>query len=91
MSEINGIKPTGAPRPVPPAAPSKASKAQPSSQPRDTVEISPEAQIRSHLADMPAERADLVARVRAEIEAGTYETDEKLNIAIDRLMDELSL
>ena len=36
----------------------------------------------------PAEvgiRQELVARVRAEIAAGTYETPEKLAIAVDRL------
>jgi negative regulator of flagellin synthesis FlgM len=34
-------------------------------------------------------RADLVARVRSEIATGTYETPEKLDAALDRLLDEL--
>ena len=34
-------------------------------------------------------RADLVARVRREIAAGTYETEEKWEIALDRLMERL--
>jgi len=38
---------------------------------------------------LPAVREELVQRVRAEIEAGEYETPEKLQRAIDRLMDEL--
>ena len=33
----------------------------------------------------PEIRADLVARVRREIAAGTYETEEKWEIALDRL------
>jgi len=35
-------------------------------------------------------RADKVASIRAQIEAGTYEDDNKLNGAVDRLLDELS-
>jgi anti-sigma28 factor (negative regulator of flagellin synthesis) len=34
-------------------------------------------------------RTDKVAQVKAEIEAGKYETDEKLDAAIDRLLDDL--
>jgi anti-sigma28 factor (negative regulator of flagellin synthesis) len=34
-------------------------------------------------------RADKVAQVKAQIEAGTYETDEKLDAAVDRLLDDL--
>ena len=34
-------------------------------------------------------RADLVARVRREIAEGTYDTPEKLEIALDRLLDRL--
>jgi len=35
-------------------------------------------------------RTDKVATVRAQLEAGTYETDAKLNVAISRLLDELN-
>ena len=34
-------------------------------------------------------RTDKVAAVRAEIEAGTYENDQKLDAAIDRLIEDL--
>jgi negative regulator of flagellin synthesis FlgM len=34
-------------------------------------------------------RADKVAEIRAQIDAGTYETDDKLEVAIDRLIDDL--
>jgi len=34
-------------------------------------------------------RHELVARVRREIAAGTYDTPEKLEIALDRLLNEL--
>ena len=35
-------------------------------------------------------RADKVAAIKAQIEAGTYETDDKLDIAADRLLDEIN-
>jgi hypothetical protein len=35
-------------------------------------------------------RTDLVARVRLEIQAGTYDTADKLQAALDRLADRLN-
>ena len=34
-------------------------------------------------------RWELVERVRREIEAGTYETSEKMDLALERLLDQL--
>lgn len=34
-------------------------------------------------------RASMVAQVKQQIEAGTYENDQKLNAAVDRLLDEM--
>ena len=34
-------------------------------------------------------RVDKVSEIRAQIDAGTYETDDKLDIAADRLLDDL--
>ncbi len=42
----------------------------------------------SRIRDLPDIRHDLVARIRGEIEAGTYETDEKLDVALGRLLEE---
>lgn len=57
--------------------------------PIDHVDISPEADFVSQIHDMPEVRTDRVADIRAQIEAGVYETDEKLDIAIGRLLDEI--
>ena len=35
-------------------------------------------------------RADLVARIRREIAAGTYDTEEKFEAALDRMLDRLA-
>lgn len=55
----------------------------------DVVEISTVAKLAAKVHDIPDVRADLVARVRAEIDAGTYETPERIDVAIDKLMDEM--
>ena len=55
----------------------------------DQLDISPEAQLISQSRDVPGIRADRVAAIRAEIQNGTYETDEKLNVALERLLDEI--
>ena len=56
----------------------------------DVVEISTVAKLAAKIHEIPEIRADLVARVKAQIEAGTYETQERLEITIDRLMQELT-
>jgi anti-sigma28 factor (negative regulator of flagellin synthesis) len=34
-------------------------------------------------------RAEKVAQIKAQIEAGTYDDDQKLDVATDRLLDDL--
>lgn len=55
----------------------------------DTVEISTAARLAAKVQEIPDVRADVVARVKAEIASGAYETPQRLEIAIDRLMEDL--
>jgi negative regulator of flagellin synthesis FlgM len=55
----------------------------------DVVEISNVARLTLKVNELPEIRADLVERVKAEIAAGTYETPERIDIAVNRLMEEL--
>lgn len=55
----------------------------------DTVEISTVAKMAAKIADLPEVRSELVERVKAELAAGIYETPEKMDIAIERLVDDL--
>ncbi|MCR9075226.1 MAG: flagellar biosynthesis anti-sigma factor FlgM [bacterium] len=57
----------------------------------DRVELSRVAQYLSQLQAEPAERTDLINRVREEIEAGTYLSDDKLEQAADQLLDDINL
>jgi negative regulator of flagellin synthesis FlgM len=56
----------------------------------DQLDISREADIVSRLREIPDIRADRVAELRAAIQAGTYETPDKLETAVGRLLDEFS-
>jgi hypothetical protein len=42
------------------------------------------------LRQLPDIRVELVARIRAEITAGTYETPERLQGTIERLLEDLA-
>ena len=68
----------------------EASDTADSTRPADSVELSQTAQLLAKLAELPDVREDLVQRVRAEIAAGTYETDEKIDAALEALIEDLS-
>jgi len=55
----------------------------------DQVDISPEASFVAQTRELPSIRQERVAAIRAQIEAGVYETEDKLQRAVDALLDEL--
>lgn len=62
----------------------------------DSVEISPEAQaaqaaeqLSAKIAELPDIRQDRVNELRAKIASGAYETDERIDGALERLLDEI--
>ena len=89
MTDIHGIQPPIAPRPVEPTSQIQAGneKVQPAGI-SDVVEISDIAKLAAKIQELPEVRTELVQQVRDELAAGSYETPEKLEIAIDRLMEE---
>jgi negative regulator of flagellin synthesis FlgM len=56
---------------------------------QDELEISDAARLVEQVNQLPDVRQDRIDRIRAEIAEGTYETDEKLDIAVGRLLDEI--
>ena len=84
---VHGPQPLNAPHRI------KAPQAQPSpAEPRgiDQLDISPQADFISRVRELPDIRADRVAQIREQIQAGVYETPEKLDIALERLLDEIA-
>ena len=55
----------------------------------DTVEISEVARFKELLSRLPPIREELVARIREEIETGQYETEEKIQVTAQRILEEL--
>lgn len=55
----------------------------------DTIELSERAQLLAAEGPQPSARAERIAQIQAQIAAGTYETQQKIDVAIDRLADEL--
>lgn len=60
-----------------------------SAQIADEVDISEAAQFAEQIRGMPDIREDRVEAVRLKIAEGTYETSDRLNAAIERLLDEI--
>lgn len=55
----------------------------------DSVEISELARLKARLEQVPDIRMDRVESLRKQIEAGTYETEEKFSEVVDRLLEDL--
>jgi negative regulator of flagellin synthesis FlgM len=60
-----------------------------SAAPTDSVEISEAARQAADMQSADGVRWDRVESVRQQIADGTYETPEKLGIALDRLLDQI--
>ena len=90
--QIHGPSHIHGPQPINPPhrgqAPAPGSAPEPVQQ-MDQLDISREADLISRAREIPDIRADRVAAIRAQIEAGTYETQHKLDLAVGRLLDEL--
>jgi negative regulator of flagellin synthesis FlgM len=56
---------------------------------QDELQISDAALLADQVRQVPEIRQDRVDAIRAKIAAGTYETQEKLDIAVERLLDEI--
>ena len=69
----------------------KPSAGIPNSIPVDRVEISQIARLISEVSSLPEVRAEKIAQVRAQSEAGTYITPEKLDIAVERLLEDIQI
>ena len=103
--EINGVSPVSGPNQVNPVqsktseSATSAAETKATTQPQDVVDVSAKETGAAQAADamdttfsgvrVNGIRQDLVNRVRAEIAAGTYDTPEKLEIALERLLGKL--
>src|SRR5262245_9619197 len=90
--EIRGLNSVGAASPIAPATGSKpaapATPAVPIS-PRDEVDTSAVGKMLEDASRTPGVREQRLAEIKSAIEAGTYETPEKLQIALERMLEQI--
>jgi negative regulator of flagellin synthesis FlgM len=55
----------------------------------DSVSFSRQADLIGRVREMPEIRADRVADLKRQIASGNYDTDQKLDAALDRMLDEI--
>ena len=90
--EVYGAGGTQGPQPIYPrlaAFSVEAGQTVQAGAPRDHVEISPLGQMLDGISRMPEIRHEKVEEIRQKIASGVYETPANLEIALDRLLDEL--
>ncbi|MEM1208288.1 MAG: flagellar biosynthesis anti-sigma factor FlgM [Planctomycetota bacterium] len=88
MADIAPLGRSLAPSPAGPARVNDSSTAVlGASRPADQADLSDHARLLSKLADLPGVRQDVVDRVKTEIELGTYETPDRIDTAVDALLD----
>jgi negative regulator of flagellin synthesis FlgM len=86
-TQIHAAQPIAPPHRL---TPSQATSGSASSLGVDQLDLSPEVEFAAAARDLPDIREDRVAAIRAEIASGAYETPEKLDIALSRLLDEIA-
>jgi negative regulator of flagellin synthesis FlgM len=93
-ANVHGAQPINGPHQIDSA---KSAEETTAASQTDQLDISHEAELASKVAelsgqvqDVPDVRADRIASIREAIEQGTYETEDKLDIALDRFIDETS-
>ena len=94
MSSINSIGGAGAAGPVQRLVNNPIQKQVPADAPAqlpatDRLELSGVSHLLKTLKANGDVRTDKVAEIKAQIEAGTYDDDKKLDVAVDRLLDDL--
>jgi negative regulator of flagellin synthesis FlgM len=85
-THLHGAQPLNAPHGI--RSSQSAQRTQAASQ-GDSVEISSAGRLAEQMSQIPDIRQDRVNEIRSQIAAGTYETDAKLNVALERLLDEI--
>jgi negative regulator of flagellin synthesis FlgM len=85
-SQLHGPQSITAPHGLRPAQPMTRPE---TAQIADEVDISEAARLVEQVQQMPEMREDRVEAVRRQLAEGTYETGDKLKVAVERLLDEI--
>ena len=88
-AHVHGPQPINPPHHAAPQSTAADSTSPTSIHAADQLDISEAAQLISQARDAAPIRLDRVADIRAQIADGTYDTTDKLDLAVDRLLNEL--
>ena len=91
MNNIYGINGAGGPHPLRPQSTGNTGPSQPKAvggEKVDQVEISDVARLMHKIAQLPEIRTEKVLPVKQALAQGTYESEAKLPIALDELLNE---
>jgi len=92
--DVNGISGVGPAIPISGARPAQSIEPPASADalaPQDEVQISSEARKLDELSRTSAMRQERIEQIRQEIADGTYDTPEKMDKALDRILDKYGL
>ena len=87
IGSISGATPARAVSPT--TSVSQPSTASSVEAPRDQLEISSAAKMLDRLSETPEARAERLAQIKEAIENGDYDTDEKLEAALSKMIDSM--
>lgn len=85
-SQVHTAQPISAPHA---SRPSRATEVSGSAPIHDELSLSETARLAAQAQQLPEIRQDRVDAIRAQIAAGTYESADKLDLALERLLDEI--
>lgn len=92
--EVRGLGSVGAARPISearsPALTEGKAATGPISSPQDEVEISSVGKMMDDVSRVSGLREQRLAQIKAAIENGTYDTPEKLELALGKMIDQIS-
>ena len=93
--DVSGLGSVGGAGSVRSASPANVTKSPEisttSTTPKDELELSAAGQALDHLGDSPEVRAERLAQIKEAIDNGSYDTDEKLDVALSRMFDSLGI
>jgi negative regulator of flagellin synthesis FlgM len=91
MNRIDGLSSSNAVHRAVNSLPPRTAAAEPAQAPvTDRLELSGTDEYLQALRQQDGVRAERIAAIRQQIDAGTYVTPEKIDVAVDRLLDALS-
>lgn len=92
--EVQGTSSIGASKPITQVRPKVSVEQTPSvggiSSPQDQVDISPMGKMMGEASQASGIRQERLAQIKAAIDAGTYDTPEKLEMALSRMLGQIA-